>query len=154
MKLKMIYKNPKLKILTPPRPDDTPELEVSPKKELETELEIAKAEGVVPIILVRNGCWYQWEIPYENFSFIKDRVGALDTSLEDTELLTLGGKLLSIHPFGQYSIDFKQKTGVKKLEVMVSSSETEDRQLLHKLATEFRAKEKLLNRDSLVGTNK
>lgn len=148
MKLKMTYKQPKLKILTPRGSDDNPQREVSPEKELETELEVARVEGVVPIIIIRNGCWYQWEIPYENFNFVKDRIGLTDTTLEDAELLTLGGKLLSIQPFGQYSIDFKQKTGVKKLEVMVSSSETEDRQLLHKLATEFRAKEKLLNKDS------
>lgn len=77
----------------------------------------------------------------------------MEEPYKEEDLLALGGVLLDILVFDKYSIDFKQKTGVQKLKVFVKSSESEDKQLLHKITTELRAKDELIDKDNLPGTN-
>ena len=111
--------------------------------------EIYGPEDPIPFYFERNGCGYRWTIPYKNFNNLND----LEEPFKEEELLALGGKLVDILVVKRYSIDFKQKTGVQKLSVVMRSSETEDKQLLHKLTTGFRANDKRLDKDIIPGTN-
>ena len=107
-----------------------------------------KQDDQIAFSFVRNECVYVWTIPFKNYKL----VDKLDKPFRDEELVALGAKVKTILVSNRYSIDFKGNVGVKKLDVSILSTESEDRQLLHKVSTEFRAKEKLLNNDSLVGT--
>lgn len=110
-------------------------------------------EDLMSITIERNGCIYNWGVPYKNVK--STAFQKLEEPYREEDLIALGGKLLNILIVDGYSIDFKQsKTGVQKLKVAVFSSETEDRQLLHKLSSEFRLKDTPLDRDTVLGTNK
>lgn len=108
-------------------------------------------DDLMPVYFVRNGCGYRWGIPFKNYK--SNGFQNLEEPYKEEDLEALGGVLLDILVLNKYSIDFKQKAGVRKLEVIVRSSESEDKQLLHKLTSEFRGKHKQLNRDSIPGTN-
>lgn len=110
--------------------------------------EIFGPEDLMSVLIERNGCTYKWGIPYKNFKALQD----LEEPFKEDELVALDGKLLNVLVTSEYTIDFKQKTGVRKLDVTVFSSESEDRQLLHKLSNEFRTKDEQLNKDGLPGT--
>ena len=114
--------------------------------------EIFNPDDLMTVYFVRNGCGYRWGIPYKVYK--SNRFQNLEEPYKDDDLQALGGVLLDILVINKHTIDFKQKTGVQKLQVVVRSSESEDRQLLHKLTSEFRAKDQQLNRDSIPGTNK
>ena len=113
--------------------------------------EIFTPEDLMSVYFVRNGCGYRWGIPYKTFK--SSRFQNMEEPYKEEDLEALGGVLLDILVLNKYSIDFKQKTGVRKLEVVVRSSESDDKQLLHNLTSKFRAKEQQLNRDSIPGTN-
>src|SRR3989338_6945890 len=90
-------------------------------------------DDLMSVTIERNGCIYNWGIPYKNLK--SPQFQNLEEPYKEEDLITLGGRLLNILIVDGYSIDFKQsKTGVQKLKVAVFSSETEDRQLLHKLS--------------------
>lgn len=108
-------------------------------------------EDLMSVYFVRNGCGYRWGIPYKSYQ--SKRFQSLEEPYKEADLEALGGVLLDILVLDKYSIDFKQKTGVQKLQVVVRSSESQDKQLLHKLATGIRSEDKPLNRDSIPGTN-
>lgn len=113
--------------------------------------DIFKPDDLMSVLVERNGCKYFWGVPYRIYK--SSRFQNMEEPYKDADLEALGGVLLDILVVNKYSIDFKQKTGVQKLQVVVRSSESEDKQLLHKLATGIRAKDKPLNRDSIPGTN-
>jgi hypothetical protein len=113
--------------------------------------DIFMPDDLMKVLVERNGCMYFWGIPYKIYK--SSRFQNMEEPYKDEDLEALGGVLLDILVVNKYSIDFKQKTGVQKLQVVVRSSESEDKQLLHKLATAIRAKDKPLNRDSIPGTN-
>ena len=125
--------------------------QINAKYELPEDItdEIYGPEDPIPLYFERNGCGYRWTIPYKNYKSVK----YLKEPFSEEELLALGGKLIDILVVKRYSIDFKQKTGVQKLSVVMRSSESEDKQLLHKLTTGFRAKDKRLDKDIIPGTN-
>lgn len=108
---------------------------------------IFKPDDLMAVYFVRNGCGYRWGIPYKIFK--SSRFQDMKEPYKDEDLEALGGVLLDILVFDKYSIDFKQKTGVQKLQVVVRSSESEDKQLLHKITSEFRA----IDKDNIPGTN-
>ena len=108
-------------------------------------------DDLMSVTIERNGCIYNWGIPYKNFK--APQFQNLKEPYKEEDLEELGGVLLDILVLNKYSIDFKQKAGVRKLEIVVRSSETDDKQLLHKLTSEFRGKYKQLNRDIIPGTN-
>lgn len=104
---------------------------------------------LIMVMVERNGCNYRWGVPFRNI----DRLKELKEPYSFEDLQALEGTIQDIVVIDQFSIDFKQtKTGVQKLDVIVRSSESEDRQLLHKLTSEIRAKDQELNKDSLPGT--
>lgn len=109
-------------------------------------------EDLMAVYFVRNGVGYRWGIPYKNFN--SHRFQDMQEPYRDEDLKALGGVLLDILVLDKYKIDFKQKTGVQKLSVIVRSSEADDKQLLHKLTGKIREKSELLNRDNIPGTNK
>lgn len=111
--------------------------------------EIYGPDDPIPFYFERNGCGYRWTIPYKNYNSIS----SLEEPFKEKELLALGGRLVDILVVKRYSINFKQKTGVQKLSVVMRSSESEDKQLLHKLTTGFRANDKRLDKDIIPGTN-
>lgn len=112
--------------------------------------DIYRPDDLVPIYYERNGCGYRWGIPFKNFQSFQQ----LNEPFVIEELLSLDAKLLDILVIGRYSIDFKNnKTGVRKLDVVVRSAESDDRQLLHKLSNKFRVKDKQVDKDSIPGTN-
>ncbi len=113
--------------------------------------DIFMPDDLMKVLVERNGCKYFWGIPYRIYK--SSRFQDMEEPYKDEDLEALGGILLDILVVDKYSIDFKQKTGVQKLQVVVRSSESEDKQLLHKLTSEFRGKDKQLNRDSIPGTN-
>ena len=113
--------------------------------------DIFKPDDLMTVLVERNGCKYFWGIPYKIYK--SSRFQDMEEPYKDEDLEALGGVLLDILVLNGLSIDFKQKTGVQKLSVIVRSSESEDKQLLHKLATGIRANDKQLNRDSIPGTN-
>lgn len=113
--------------------------------------EIFKPNDLMSVLVERNGCKYFWGVPYSIYK--SSRFQNMEEPYKDEDLEALGGVLLDILVVNKFSIDFKQKTGVQKLQVVVRSSESEDKQLLHKLATGIRAKDRALNRDSIPGTN-
>ncbi|MBI2595572.1 hypothetical protein HYW46_02435 [Candidatus Daviesbacteria bacterium] len=113
--------------------------------------DIFMPDDLMKVLVERNGCKYFWGIPYRIYK--SSRFQNMEELYKDEDLEALGGVLLDILVVNKYSIDFKQKTGVQKLQVVVRSSESEDKQLLHKLATGIRANDKPLNRDSIPGTN-
>ncbi len=107
------------------------------------------ADDLMSVYYVRNGCGYQWGIPYRNFKSLEN----MQEPYKEVDLIALEGQLLHILVLDKQYIDFKDaKTGVQKLEVLVMSSETEDRQLLHKLTSEFRAKDVLIDKSGIPGT--
>jgi hypothetical protein len=106
-------------------------------------------DDLMSVLIERNGCIYKWGIPYKNFKAIQD----MEEPFKENELIALGGKILNVLVTNGYAIDFKQKTGVRKLDVAVFSSESEDRQLLHNLTSKFRKKDKQVDKDKLPGTN-
>lgn len=106
-------------------------------------------EDLMSVLIERNGCTYKWGIPYKNFKAIQN----MEEPFKEDDLIALGGKLLNVLVANSYTVDFKQKTGVRKLDVAVFSSESEDRQLLHNLTSKFREKDKQLDKDRLPGTN-
>lgn len=110
-----------------------------------------RPEDLMSITIERNGCIYNWGVPYKNVK--SSDFQKLEEPYKEADLMALGGVLMDILVLDKYSIDFKQKTGVQKLQVAIRSSETEDKQLLHKLTSEFRAKDKQLNRATIPGTN-
>lgn len=111
---------------------------------------VFEPEDLVAIYFTKNGCGYRWGIPFKNFQAFEN----LTKPYNIDDLISLGGKLLDILVIDKYSIDFKNnKTGVKKLDVIVRSAESEDRQLLHKITNEFRAKDKEVDKDNMPGTN-
>jgi len=110
---------------------------------------IFEPEDLMSVLIERNGCTYKWGIPYKNFKAIQN----MEEPFKEDELMALGGKLLNVLVANSYTVDFKQKTGVRKLDVAVFSSESEDRQLLHNLTSKFREKDKQVDKDSLPGTN-
>lgn len=106
-------------------------------------------DDLVPIVIKRNGCVYRWGIPYKNY----DQLNNLDKKLPFKDLKTLGGVVLDILVFDRMSIDFKNNaTGVQKLDVIIRSSESDDRQLLHNLSEDLRLDSSLSNRDNIPGT--
>jgi hypothetical protein len=109
-------------------------------------------EDLMAVYFVRNGVGYRWGIPYKNFN--SHRFQDMQEPYRDEDLKALGGVLFDILVLDKYTIDFKQKTGVQKLSVVVRSSEADDKQLLHKLTGKIREKSELLNRDNMPGTNK
>ncbi len=109
-------------------------------------------EDLMAVYFIRNGVGYRWGIPYKNFN--SSRFQEMKEPYADKDLVALGGVLLDILVIDKYSIDFKQKTGVQKLSVVVRSSEADDKLLLHKLTGKFREKSEHLNRDTIPGTNK
>lgn len=109
-------------------------------------------EDLMAVYFARNGVGYRWGIPYKNFN--SSRFQDMKEPYADKDLVALGGVLLDILVIDKYSIDFKQKTGVQKISVVVRSSEADDKQLLHKLAGKIREKSELVNRDSIPGTKK
>ncbi len=113
--------------------------------------DIFMPDDLMKVLVKRNGCMYFWGIPYKIYK--SSRFQDMEEPYKDEDLEALGGVLLDILVLNGLSIDFKQKTGVQKLSVIVRSSESEDKQLLHKLATGIRANDKQLNRDSIPGTN-
>lgn len=102
-----------------------------------------KPDDLIAFSFERNECIYVWTIPYKNYK----EINKLNQPFMDEELVALGGKVKTIFVRDRYSIDFKGNMGVKKLDVTVFSTEAEDRQLLHTVSTEFRAKERLLDKD-------
>lgn len=111
---------------------------------------IYQPDDLVPIYYTRNGCGYRWGIPFKNFGTFEN----LKKPYKIEELTALDAVLLDILVFDKYSIDFKDaKSGVKKLEVTVRSSESEDKQLLHKIVSGFRADDEVLDKDNIPGTN-
>ncbi len=106
---------------------------------------------LMSVLIERNGCIYKWGIPYKNFK--SSQFQDMEEPYKEVDLQALGGVLLDILVLNKYSIDFKQKTGVRKLEVVIRSSETEDKQLLHKLTYGFRAKDEQVDKDTIPGTN-
>lgn len=106
-------------------------------------------DDLIMVMVERNGCNYRWGFPFKNVELFKQ----LKEPYSFEDLQTIGGIIQDILVFDQFTIDFKHaKTGVQKLDVIVRSSESEDRQLLHKLTSEIRAKDKRVNKDSLPGT--
>lgn len=110
---------------------------------------VFESEDLVAIYYTKNGCGYRWGIPFKNFGAFEK----LKKPYQIDDLVSLGAKLFDILVVGQHAIDFKQNTGVQKLKVVVRSSESEDKQLLHKLTSKFRENDKPLNRDNIPGTN-
>ena len=111
---------------------------------------VFQPEDLVAIYYTVNGCGYRWGIPFKNFHTFEN----LKTPYSVDDLIALGGVLFDILVFDRYSIDFKDaKSGVKKLEVTVRSSESQDKQLLHKITNEFRVEDGLIDKDSIPGTN-
>ncbi len=113
--------------------------------------EIFNSDDLMAVYFVRNGCGYRWGIPYKIFK--SSRFQDMEEPYKDEDLEALGGVLMDILALNKYSINFKQKTGVQRLEVVVRSSESEDKQLLHKITSEFRAKNKVIDKDNIPGTN-
>lgn len=109
--------------------------------------DIFMPDDLMKVLVERNGCMYFWGIPYKIYK--SSRFQDMEEPYKDEDLEALGGILLDILVFDKYSIDFKQKTGVQKLQVVVRSSESEDKQLLHKITSEFRA----IDKDNIPGTN-
>lgn len=110
---------------------------------------VFESEDLIAIYYTKNGCGYRWGIPFKNFGAFEQ----LKKPYQIDDLLSLGAKLFDILVVGQHSIDFKQNTGVQKLEVVVRSAESEDRQLLHRITSEFRAKDTEVDKDNIPGTN-
>lgn len=111
---------------------------------------VFESEDLIAIYYTKNGCGYRWGIPFKNFGAYEN----LKKPYQIDDLLSLGAKLLDILVIDKYSIDFKDsRTGVKKLDVIVRSAESDDRQLLHKITNEFRAKDKEVDKDNMPGTN-
>lgn len=107
-------------------------------------------DDLVPIAIERKGCVYRWGIPYKNFNQLNN----LDAIMPFKKLRALGGVVLDILAVNKMSIDFKDnKSGVKKLDVVIRSSESNDRQLLHSLSENFRLNNTQLNRDNIPGTS-
>jgi len=122
----------------------------SKKALLKNMASIYNSDDLVPISYKRNGCSYRWGIPFKNYQDFEK----LGKPYSIDSLLSLGGKLLNILVFHKSSLEINSsKTGVQQLDVYVMSSESEDRQLLHKLSGELRAKDKPFNRDNIPGTN-
>ncbi len=108
-------------------------------------------DDLMSVLIERNACIYKWGIPYKNFK--SSQFQDMEEPYKESDLQALGGVLLDILVLDKYSIDFKQNTGVRKLEVVIRSSETEDKQLLHKLTHGFRAKDEQVVKDNIPGTN-
>jgi hypothetical protein len=122
------------------------------KYELPEEAEgLFAPDDLMSVLIERGGCIYKWGIPYKNFK--SSQFQDMEEPYKEDDLQALGGVLLDILVLNRYSIDFKQKTGVRKLEVIIRSSESEDKQLLHKITNEFRAKDELIDKDTIPGTN-
>jgi len=114
------------------------------------ETPIYNPDDLVPIYCKKNKCGYRWGIPYKNFKKLKK----LKKPYSIEQLVSLEGKILNIFIFDRYSIKFPSSiTGVKRLDVGIMSSESEDRQLLHKISTKLRTKTKHSNRNNIPRTN-
>lgn len=109
--------------------------------------DIFKPDDLMKVLVERNGCKYFWGVPYKTYK--SSRFQDMKEPYKDEDLEALGGILLDILVVDKYSVDFKQKTGVQKLQVIVRSSESEDKQLLHKITSEFRT----IDKDNIPGTN-
>lgn len=119
------------------------------KYDLPPELEsLLEPEDLVPVLIERGGCMYQWGIPFKNFDNFKN----LKEPFKEKDLVRLGGKLMHILISKKAKIEFGSKTGVKELDVAVFSSESEDMQLLHSLTTEFREDNEVIVNNSMDGT--
>lgn len=119
------------------------------KYDLPPELEdLLEPDDLVSITIERNGCMYNWGVPFKNLEKLK----ILKESFKEKDLVRLGGKLMNILISKKAKIEFDSKTGVKELDVAVFSSESEDMQLLHSLTTEFREDNEVIVNNSMDGT--
>lgn len=113
--------------------------------------EIFEPDDLMAIYFVRNGCGYRWGIPYKVYKSAQFQ--GLKEPYKEKDLLALGGVLFDILVLNKYSIDFKDSSsGVKKLDVIIRSSESDDKQLLHKLTSGFRANDQSFIKDTIPGT--
>ena len=109
-----------------------------------------KLDDLIPFAIKRNGCSYRWAIPLKDWEVTAE----FNDSVSFDYMRSKGAVLWNILVPNIAKINFPTSTsGVKTLDVHLWSSETEDRQLLHKLSSDIRAKENRLDKDSLPGTN-